>query len=121
VKVEGLDLSSVPDAFRPSRRWDPPDALLPATPVAPPPPPKFDLVSQFRARHKLKAVMKARAGVAGGAIVDGRLKFVGQQVDGLTLVAVNEHSAVFEGPGATPQEKLSVELFIDTPQPQDLQ
>jgi hypothetical protein len=121
VKVEGLDLSSVPDAFRPSRRWDPPDALMPVAPVAPAPPPKFDLVSQFRARHKLNAVMKGRAGVGGVAIVDRKMRAVGQQVDGLTLVEVKEQSAVFEGPGATPGDKLSVELFIDTPQPQDLQ
>ena len=121
VKVEGLDLSSVPDAFRPSRRWDPPDALLPAAPVATAPPPKFDLVSQFRSRHKLNAVMKGRAGFGGVAIVDRRMRAVGQQVDGLTLVEVKEQSAVFEGPGATPEDKLSVELFIDTPQPLDLQ
>jgi hypothetical protein len=120
VKVEGLDLSAVPDAFRPSRRWDPPDALLPVAPVAPAPPPKFDLASQFRSRHKLNAVMKGHAGVGGVAIVDRRMRAVGQQVDGLTLVEVREQSAVFEGPGATPADKLSVELFIDTPQPQDL-
>src|SRR5687768_15814451 len=113
VKVEGLDLSAVPDAFRPSRRWDPPDALLPVAPVAPAPPPKFDLASQFRSRHKLNAVMKGHAGVGGVAIVDRRMRAVGQQVDGLTLVEVREQSAVFEGPGATPADKLSVELFID--------
>ncbi len=122
VKVEGLDLSAVPDAFRPSRRWDPPDALLPAAPVAPAPPPKSDLASQFRSRHKLNAVLKGHAGFGGAAIVDRRIRAVGQQVDGLTLVEVKEQSAVFEGPGpgATHAEKLRVELFIDTPQPQDL-
>src|SRR5687768_15770307 len=29
VKAEGLNLSAVPDAFQPSRRWDPPDMLIP--------------------------------------------------------------------------------------------
>jgi hypothetical protein len=115
VKVEGLDLTSVPDAFRPSRRWDPPDAL-PVAPVAPPPP-KSDLVSQFRSRHKLSAVM---AGGAGVALVDGKWYFVGQQFDGLTLVAVEKHSAVFSGPGPTPDGTLTVELVIDTPLPQDM-
>jgi hypothetical protein len=110
VKFERLDLSSVPDAFRPSRRWDPPDAP-PVTPVAPPPP-RFDLAAQFKSRHKLNAVIASGAGVA---LVGGKWYSVGQQLDGLTLVAVTRHAAVFKGPGATPDAPLEVELVIDKP------
>jgi hypothetical protein len=114
VRVEGLDLTSVPDAFRPSRRWDPPNAA-PVTPVAPPPP-KFDLAAQFRSHHKLNAVMGGRAGMAGAAVVDDKyMILVGQQYDGLTLVAVDKDRAVFSGPGATPDDKLTVQLVIDKP------
>src|SRR5688572_24885279 len=95
VRFERLNLSDVPDAFRPSRRWDPPDMLLPPPPVAPVAPPRSDLASQFRNRHKLNAVMKGHAGVAGVAIINGRMFRVGQKLDDLTLVAVHEHSAEF--------------------------
>jgi hypothetical protein len=115
VKVEGLDLSSVPDAFRPSRRWDPPDAA-PVTPVAPPPP-KSDLAAQFKSHHKLNAVLGGGAGTAGGtAVVDDRyLIRVGRQHDGWTLVAVEKDRARFQGPGTTPDDMLTVELVIDKP------
>jgi hypothetical protein len=120
VKGEGLDLANVPDAFQPSRRWDPPDMLLPP-PVAPPPPPRPDLAAQFRSRYKLTAVMKGRAGLAGVASINGRMYVVGHTIDDMKLVEINEQSVVFEGTPGRSGEKIQVKLVIDTPQPQGMQ
>jgi hypothetical protein len=114
VKGERLNLSAVPDAFSPSRRWDPPDMLIPPPTVAPAPPPRSDLASQFKGRYKLNAVMKGRAGLAGVAIINGRMFVVGHRLDGWKLVAINEHSAKFEGPTTESGGALTVELAIET-------
>jgi hypothetical protein len=120
AKAEGLDLAAVPDAFQPSRRWDPPDMLLPP-PVAPAPPPRQDLAAQFRSRYKLNAVMKGRAGLAGVASINGRMYVVGRTLDNMKLVEINEQNVVFEGSPGGAGETIRVELVIDTPQPQGIE
>jgi hypothetical protein len=114
AQAERLELTAVPDAFRPSRRWGP--AEPDTSSVAPVPGPvKSDLAGLFKSRHKLNAVMSGRPGSGGIAIIDGHMLTPGMKVDGFTLTAVTERSAVLEAPGVEPGEKHQVELYIEVP------
>ncbi|UCD74308.1 MAG: hypothetical protein JSV91_11005 [Phycisphaerales bacterium] len=62
---------------------------------------------EFGATHRLNAVMMSRSNP--GAVVNKRLIAVGQEVDGFTLIEVNERSVVFEG------EDERVVLELDPP------
>lgn len=80
------------DAFRPSDAWiDRKPAALPAEPAPAPPP---DPVAEFRARHKLNAVMRTAGG--GVAIIDGKTLRPGAKLDGFRLVRVGLRSAWLE-------------------------
>jgi hypothetical protein len=94
--AEQLDLAVVPDAFRPSRLWEPPAPPAPPTPQAalPPPVARPDPGDQFRSRHKLTAVMQSGRDGGGMALINGKMVLPGQSVDGFTLVEVRKHSAV---------------------------
>ncbi len=88
AEQRGLDPTGVIDAFRPSPMW----LQLREVPVD-------DvqaelLVERFRKAHTLAAVMGS--GEKGWAIVDGRTLFIGQVLDGFTLVSVGRRSAVLE-------------------------
>lgn len=98
VEVERVQTKDIADAFVAS------DKLIP-----PPPPPapvavkatvqtaKVDPAVQFRATHKVTAVLNGRGNRTGMALVSGRTVLVGQQLDGFTLISVNaqDRTAVF--------------------------
>ena len=50
--------------------------------------------AEFMRKHQIKAVMVH--GKISSVVIDDRYLFVGQKIDGFTLVSVNEHSATFE-------------------------
>ena len=84
----GLDPTGVIDAFRPSQMW----LQFGEVPVGTAP---ADLLPErFRKAHTLEALMES--GEEGWAIVDGRTMFIGQVLDGFTLISVGQRSAVLE-------------------------
>ncbi len=88
AQQRGLDPTGVIDAFRPSPMW----LALDEVPVGAG---QAELsVERFRKAHTLAAVIGS--GEEGCAIVDGRTLFIGQVLDGFTLVSVGRRSAVLE-------------------------
>jgi len=85
---EKLDLANVTDAFRPGTGWrrEPPPQASKAVPKTSP-------AKLFRQRHRLLATVADEQG--GKAIVDGICLRVGDQLDGLTLVAIGDGVAIF--------------------------
>lgn len=83
-----LDVADARDAFRPAATWAAETRREGAVPLD-------DPAALFRGAHRLTGVM---AGTAGRdiAIVDGVNLFVGQHLDGWTLMEVLEASARFE-------------------------
>ena len=88
AEQRGLDPTGVIDAFRPSPMW----LQFSALPVGPEQ--TESLVDRFTKAHALTGVMGS--GEDGWAIVDGRTLFIGQALDGFTLVSVGQRSAVLE-------------------------
>ena len=88
AEQRGLDPTGVIDAFRPSAMW----LALSEVPVGVEQ--VESLVERFMKAHTLAAVMGS--GEAGWALVDGRTLFIGQVLDGFTLVSVGQRSAVLE-------------------------
>jgi len=99
--AERLDVAAVPDAFQASKLWKPPVPVVTAAarPAAPPAPPPPDPAVEFRATHKLTAVMQLRTGSPGGglAMIDGKTVVSGELVgnSGFVLVAVRKDAALF--------------------------
>ncbi len=81
---EKLDPARVEDAFEPPSAWLMADAG-PANPVT-------STAQRFRESHNLNAVMAT--GRDGYAIIDGRTLYIGQEMDGFTLVEVHKRTAV---------------------------
>lgn len=77
-----LDLERIPDAFTPSEHWF---AQQRPTSV---PRDAYSAAEMFKRTHRLTAVMAGERG--GSAIIDGRPLLIGQQLDGFTLVAVED-------------------------------
>ena len=96
--AERLDVTVVPDAFHASALWVPPKT---ASPVAAAPAPVVattDPVVEFRARHKLTAVIKSDVPGGGLAMIDGRTVVPGETpewLDGFEMVWVREGRALF--------------------------
>ncbi len=88
AEQRGLDPTGVIDAFRPSPMW-----LQLGEAQVDPAQPEL-LAERFRKTHTLTAVMGS--GDKGWAIVDGRTLFIGQVLDGFTLVSVGQRSAILE-------------------------
>ncbi len=92
AQLESFDLSHVSDAFWPGWYVAPEPEQLPAmeeaVPVGPSP------AEQFQQQHRLTAVMGT--GQSGYAVVDGQMLRLGQKIDGFTLTAISERSAIFE-------------------------
>ncbi len=88
AEQRSLDPIGVIDAFRPSPMW----IQFAEAPVGPEQ--AESLVERFMKAHTLAAVMGS--GVEGGAIVDGRTLFIGQVLDGFTLVSLGQRSAILE-------------------------
>jgi hypothetical protein len=87
------------DAFKPSEKWleqSIPDKPHHASQADP---------SNFLRQHRLEAVVPNIS--RGYAMVDGAPLFVGQKLEGFTLVAVRNRSAVFEMNGS------NIELHMD--------
>jgi len=88
---EGLDGTSVADAFCPAPSWV-------GQPVAPSPTPRATQIRVRRFReHKLTATAVGSDG--GMAIIDGKCITVGRQMDGMRLIAVDRGSATFASEG----------------------
>ena len=87
-----LDPADVRDAFGPSREW------LDAGLAASGPGSGKSVSERFREAHTLTAVMAS--GANGYAIVDGRTLFIGQALDGFTLISVGSRSAVLQSGSA---------------------
>jgi hypothetical protein len=87
----------VRDAFRPSDAW--PDGGAGTGPSE-------SVAERFKREHELTAVMAA--GPGGYAIVDGRTLFIGQVLDGFTLVSVGPRHATLESGG--------VRVVLDLPE-----
>ena len=87
-----LDPKEIKDAFRTPQAWM--DEYSPKVQKDLHPAPTITPAAEFMRKHRLKAVMvndKTRS-----VVIDDRYLFVGQKIDGFTLVSVNEHSATFE-------------------------
>ena len=76
------------DAFRPSTDWIGLDGTAQGMPTD---------AAGFREAHELVALMPKHRRPC--AMVDGQTLFVGQMLDGFTLVAVRDRSAIFESAG----------------------
>ena len=87
-----LDPADVRDAFAPSREW------LDAGLAAAGPGAGKSVSQRFREAHTLTAVMAS--GARGYAIVDGRTLFIGQALDGFTLISVGSRAAVLQSGSA---------------------
>lgn len=85
AEARGLEPGVVRDAFEPSPSW--PLEGMGTGPAA-------SVAERFKAAHVLTAVMAS--GPRGYAIIDGRTLFIGQSLDGLTLIAVGTRSATLE-------------------------
>lgn len=85
ARQRGLRPQDVRDAFRPSAAWPDRGAVTG---------PSRSVAERFKAAHELTAVMAA--GPDGYAIVDGRTLFIGQVLDGFTLVSVGPRRATLE-------------------------
>jgi hypothetical protein len=82
---DGVDVTQVKDAFRPSALWvSKPEASAKGVTTA----------DHFRSQHQLLAVMSGTRG--GIAIINGKTVRRGQTIDGFRLTSVRERSAVFE-------------------------
>jgi hypothetical protein len=103
---ECLDPSSVPDAFEASEAWANGKIANPAPAPSTQPDSKVnaELAAAFR-KHRLDVVM---VGARGYANVDGQGIFVGEMLDGFTLMQVTQKTAVFS------RENLRVELRLPT-------
>jgi hypothetical protein len=95
------DSSATADIFRPSRVWAPEPVV--AAPPPPPPPPTTrptpkppDELAQFRAKHRLTAVLVATRHAPSRAIIDGNPLRIGQIVDHFRLVEVSNDRATFQ-------------------------
>ena len=88
AEQRGLDPTGVIDAFRPSPMW----LQISEVPVGVEQ--TESLVERFTKAHTLTAVMGS--GASGWALVDGRTLFIGQVLDGFTLMSVGQRSAVLE-------------------------
>ena len=87
-----LDPKEIKDAFRTPQAWL--DEYSPKVQKDSPPTPTITPTAEFMQKHQIKAVMVH--GKISSVIIDNRYLFVGQKIDGFTLVSVNEHSATFE-------------------------
>lgn len=87
------------DAFAPAGEWLRPTAADKSQPA------DKSGISRFTRDHKLEAVVPGLK--RGCVIVDGATMFVGQKLNGFTLVQVRNRSAVFERDGT------KVELHMD--------
>jgi hypothetical protein len=83
-----FELLSVEDAFRPAVSWVKP-AENGVKPIV-----QLTEAQAFAKNHKLMAVVTNVAG--GAAIIDNQTLTVGRQIDGFTLIAVTQRSAVLE-------------------------
>jgi hypothetical protein len=94
----GFDLEHVPDAFAPPKSW-----LL----VEDPDGPRTTRMTaaEFEATRALTGVMAV--GDGGYAIIDGRMLFIGQELDGFELIAVSERAALLELDGVRVRLELS--------------
>ena len=84
---EGVDPTNVRDAFAPPAAW-----LQRDTGPTGPTGPTRSSAEQFREAHRLNAVMAS--GRDSSVIIDGRTLYIGQELDGFTLVVVRARSAV---------------------------
>ncbi len=83
-----FELLSVEDAFRPAVSWVKPSENG-VKPIV-----QLTEAQAFAKSHKLMAVVTNVAG--GAAIIDNQTLTVGRQIDGFTLIAVTQRSAVLE-------------------------
>lgn len=90
----GFDLERVPDAFSPPTAW-----LVDVDPDGPRT--TRMTAAEFEATHPLAGVMAV--GDGGYAIIEGRMLFIGQELDGFTLIKVGQRSALFESDGVRVQ------------------
>ncbi len=97
--TRGFDLVRIPDAFQPSSSW------LTGQMETEAPAPDRSAAERFKQEHTLTAVMAT--GSKGYAIVDGKFLLIGQEMDGFTLVAVGNRSAVLESAEARVELTLS--------------
>jgi hypothetical protein len=107
---ERLDLTVVPDAFHASALWAPPKAATPVAPVVAPVGATSDPAADFRARHKLTAIIKSDVPGGGLAMIDGRTVVPGETpdwLDGFEMVRVREGRAFFR------HGKIGVELKLE--------
>jgi hypothetical protein len=106
--AEGLEPGRTADGFRPPDGWFAPRAAADARPIV------NDRVAQFKARHKLTAVMRGGAkGGTGVAVLSGAgggtAVRVGQAIDGFVLTAVRDAAVVLVAGDD------QVELVLDRP------
>ncbi len=99
-------LEQTPDAFQPGAGWTAPDMTQPGPPAA-------DARVETFAKRKLASIVAGGRGKAG-AMVEGRMIHIGQSLDGFTLVAVDNQSAVFEGRSVQVRLSLTGESRITT-------
>ncbi len=96
-----LDLTDVPDAFKPSPSWFGDDGTVQQQ--------EQDLggtaAATFVQSHRLMAVMAG--GPNGSAIVNDKCLFIGQQIDGFRLISVGARTAVLESNGVRVELQLS--------------
>lgn len=91
ARQDSADVTGLSDVFRPSDSWlgtsEAPGGAARTITAA----------DEFGMRHTLSAIMMSRSNP--GAVVNRQLITVGKELDGFTLVAVNERSVVFEAEG----------------------
>lgn len=92
AQLESFDSAHVSDAFWPAWYIAPEPEQLPAMEEAAPTGPSP--AERFQQQHRLTAVMGT--GQTGYAVVDGQMLRLGQKIDGFTLTAISERSAIFE-------------------------
>ncbi len=95
--ARGPDPFAMRDAFALPQSW-----LAQNQPLGP-------AAERFREAHRLTGVMLSEAG--GYAVIDGRCLLVGQTLEGFTLVAVSERSAVLE----SGSDRVELELVQPAP------
>lgn len=99
-------LEQTPDAFHPGAAWSAPDMSQPG-------PPASDARVESFAKRKVTSIVAGGRGRAG-AMVDGRMVYIGQSLDGFTLVSVDNQSAMFEGRSVQVRLSLTGEPRITT-------
>ena len=107
--AERLDLAVVADAFEPSALWAPPKTPAPVVVTPGPIAPKVDPAVEFRAHHKLTAVIKSDVQGGGLAMIDGRTVVPGESpewLDGFQMVWVQDGRALFRHDGVEVELRL---------------